>query len=193
MMRSVTDRSLIKLETFLRARLAAPLPGAEAQWKFAPTPAFKGWRPDDQPATRAWGRGAHPALPRRARRVVSADGAAQRPAPPSRTNQSSRRRARSRRGSGGGRASRSARRNRHRPATPCASSARCRRSGWSSATLSCGPSSASRITGPSFAPQPREVAQLIEAPVTWLRDPITSRIRTAHARRHPRELPVLRL
>jgi 8-oxo-dGTP pyrophosphatase MutT (NUDIX family) len=46
----VTDRSLIKLETFLRARLAAPLPGADAQWKFAPTPAFKGWRPDDQPA-----------------------------------------------------------------------------------------------------------------------------------------------
>jgi 8-oxo-dGTP pyrophosphatase MutT (NUDIX family) len=39
------------LETFLRARLAGPLPGASAQWKFAPVPARKSWRPDDQPAT----------------------------------------------------------------------------------------------------------------------------------------------
>ena len=45
----MSDRTLKELETFLRARLNAPLPGAEAQWKFAPTPAFKGWRPDDQP------------------------------------------------------------------------------------------------------------------------------------------------
>lgn len=33
------------------ARLREPLPGAAAQWKFAPTPALKGWRPDDQPET----------------------------------------------------------------------------------------------------------------------------------------------
>lgn len=46
----MSDRTLKELETFLRARLAAPLPGAEAQWKFAPRPEFKGWRPDDQPA-----------------------------------------------------------------------------------------------------------------------------------------------
>lgn len=46
----VTDLTLNDLETFLRARLAAPLPGAVAQWRFAPTPPFKGWQPDDQPA-----------------------------------------------------------------------------------------------------------------------------------------------
>lgn len=44
-------RSLHELETFLRLRLAQPLPGAAAQWKFAPSPARKGWRPDDTPAT----------------------------------------------------------------------------------------------------------------------------------------------
>ena len=40
---------LADLETFLRSRLAAPLPGPEAQRRFAPTPARKSWRPDDQP------------------------------------------------------------------------------------------------------------------------------------------------
>ena len=39
------------LEQHLSARLREPLPGARAQWLFAPTPAFKGWRPDDRPAT----------------------------------------------------------------------------------------------------------------------------------------------
>ena len=32
-------------------RLTLPLPGAQAQWKFAPHPARKDWRPDDRPAT----------------------------------------------------------------------------------------------------------------------------------------------
>jgi 8-oxo-dGTP pyrophosphatase MutT (NUDIX family) len=44
-------RSLPELELFLRLRLAQPLPGADAQWKFAPSPSRKGWRPDDTPAT----------------------------------------------------------------------------------------------------------------------------------------------
>jgi 8-oxo-dGTP pyrophosphatase MutT (NUDIX family) len=39
------------LEPHLVARLRDPLPGAAAQWKFAPTPPLKGWRPDDRPAT----------------------------------------------------------------------------------------------------------------------------------------------
>jgi 8-oxo-dGTP pyrophosphatase MutT (NUDIX family) len=34
------------LETFLRARLAEPLPGADAQRRFAPRPLRKGWRPE---------------------------------------------------------------------------------------------------------------------------------------------------
>lgn len=42
---------LRELEAFLQYRLALPLPGAAAQWKFAPAPARKGWRPDDTPAT----------------------------------------------------------------------------------------------------------------------------------------------
>ena len=42
---------LPQLETFLRARLSTALPGAAAQWKFAPSPARKNWRPDDVPAT----------------------------------------------------------------------------------------------------------------------------------------------
>ena len=46
----VSDRTLADLETFLRARLAAPLPGPAAQRRFAPRPARKGWEPDDQPA-----------------------------------------------------------------------------------------------------------------------------------------------
>ena len=39
------------LEALLRARLREPLPGARAQWQFAPTPPLKGWRPDDRPAS----------------------------------------------------------------------------------------------------------------------------------------------
>jgi 8-oxo-dGTP pyrophosphatase MutT (NUDIX family) len=38
------------LELVLRHRLAGPLPGAEAQWRFAPSPPLKGWRPDDRPS-----------------------------------------------------------------------------------------------------------------------------------------------
>ena len=45
------DSSLPDLEVFLRARLTETLPGATAQWLFAPSPTRKGWRPDDQPAT----------------------------------------------------------------------------------------------------------------------------------------------
>lgn len=47
----VNGRELADLETFLRARLAAPLPGPDAQRRFAPEPPRKSWRPDDQPAT----------------------------------------------------------------------------------------------------------------------------------------------
>ncbi len=43
-------RSLPDLESFLRERLAAPLPGPEAQLRFAPTPRRKGWSPDLTPA-----------------------------------------------------------------------------------------------------------------------------------------------
>jgi len=42
---------LKSLETFLARRLTEPLPGAAAQWRFAPTPALKGWEPDKPPAT----------------------------------------------------------------------------------------------------------------------------------------------
>lgn len=41
---------MIELEQFLRTRLTHPLPGPDAQWKFAPEPARGGWRPEDQPA-----------------------------------------------------------------------------------------------------------------------------------------------
>lgn len=41
--------SLAAIEAALRARLARPLPGPDAQRRFAPAPARKGWRPDDQP------------------------------------------------------------------------------------------------------------------------------------------------
>src|SRR5690242_16728341 len=51
MVESACVRDLRELESFLRLRLTRPLPGAVAQWKFAPTPARKGWRPDDTPAT----------------------------------------------------------------------------------------------------------------------------------------------
>ena len=43
--------SLDELESFLRARLTEPLPGAEAQWRFSPRPTRKGWRPELQPET----------------------------------------------------------------------------------------------------------------------------------------------
>ncbi len=45
------EQALIDLETFLRSRLAEPLPGAPAQLRFAPSPARKGWQPGDQPAS----------------------------------------------------------------------------------------------------------------------------------------------
>lgn len=46
---NVTDRSLTELETFLRTRLAEPLPGPTAQRRFAPNPPRRSWRPDDDP------------------------------------------------------------------------------------------------------------------------------------------------
>jgi 8-oxo-dGTP pyrophosphatase MutT (NUDIX family) len=45
------DPDLQALETFLLQRLTQPLPGAPAQWRFAPTPALKGWEPDKPPET----------------------------------------------------------------------------------------------------------------------------------------------
>lgn len=46
------DRTpLATLEARIRERLdRAPLPGPEAQWRFAPTPAAEGWAPDLTPA-----------------------------------------------------------------------------------------------------------------------------------------------
>lgn len=44
-------RDLPSLEQFLRQRLTEPLPGAEAQRRFAPRPPYKGWAPDLVPAT----------------------------------------------------------------------------------------------------------------------------------------------
>ena len=41
---------MIELESFLRDRLTRPLPGAQAQLKFAPHPRRAGWEPDDRPA-----------------------------------------------------------------------------------------------------------------------------------------------
>jgi 8-oxo-dGTP pyrophosphatase MutT (NUDIX family) len=43
--------SLAAIEAFLRGRLTAPLPGAEAHLRFAPRPAREPWRPDDRPPT----------------------------------------------------------------------------------------------------------------------------------------------
>ena len=40
---------LAAIETFLRGRLTAPLPGADAHLRFAPRPARDAWRPDDRP------------------------------------------------------------------------------------------------------------------------------------------------
>jgi len=41
---------LDELEAFLRTRLSQPLPGPEAQWRFAPRPTLKGWDPGQTPA-----------------------------------------------------------------------------------------------------------------------------------------------
>jgi 8-oxo-dGTP pyrophosphatase MutT (NUDIX family) len=45
----VDTARLTDLEAFLRVRLARPLPGPEAQRRFAPKPPRRSWRPDDQP------------------------------------------------------------------------------------------------------------------------------------------------
>jgi 8-oxo-dGTP pyrophosphatase MutT (NUDIX family) len=42
---------LASVEAFLVDRLAQPLPGAPAHWRFAPTPALAGWQPDLTPDT----------------------------------------------------------------------------------------------------------------------------------------------
>ena len=44
-------RDLPSLEQFLRQRLTEPLPGAEAQRRFAPRPPYKGWAPELVPET----------------------------------------------------------------------------------------------------------------------------------------------
>jgi 8-oxo-dGTP pyrophosphatase MutT (NUDIX family) len=41
---------LTDLESLLRSRLSESLPGSTAQWRFAPTPARKGWEPQHRPA-----------------------------------------------------------------------------------------------------------------------------------------------
>ena len=43
--------NIVSVESFLRDRLAAPLPGADVQWRFSPRPTRKGWRPELQPET----------------------------------------------------------------------------------------------------------------------------------------------
>jgi 8-oxo-dGTP pyrophosphatase MutT (NUDIX family) len=43
--------ALTDLERWLATRLASPLPGPAAQWRFAPTPAADGWAPDLTPET----------------------------------------------------------------------------------------------------------------------------------------------
>jgi 8-oxo-dGTP pyrophosphatase MutT (NUDIX family) len=43
--------NLVTIEAFLRERLSAPLPGADAQWRFSPRPTRKDWRPELQPET----------------------------------------------------------------------------------------------------------------------------------------------
>jgi 8-oxo-dGTP pyrophosphatase MutT (NUDIX family) len=48
-MSEVSDLS--SLETFLVDRFKRPLPGAPAHWRFAPTPALAGWQPDLTPDT----------------------------------------------------------------------------------------------------------------------------------------------
>lgn len=43
------DADIDALEAFLRTRLRAPLPGPDAQRRFAPTPLLPGWSPDAHP------------------------------------------------------------------------------------------------------------------------------------------------
>ena len=43
--------TLDAVESFLRRRLSEPLPGPDAQWRFAPQPALKGWEPHLVPDT----------------------------------------------------------------------------------------------------------------------------------------------
>jgi 8-oxo-dGTP pyrophosphatase MutT (NUDIX family) len=43
--------AMTALEHTVRRRLTGPLPGAEAQWRFAPRPARAGWAPDQRPDT----------------------------------------------------------------------------------------------------------------------------------------------
>jgi 8-oxo-dGTP pyrophosphatase MutT (NUDIX family) len=45
----MAGRDFESLVSFLETRLAAPLPGADAQWRFSPLPVRKGWRPDGTP------------------------------------------------------------------------------------------------------------------------------------------------
>jgi 8-oxo-dGTP pyrophosphatase MutT (NUDIX family) len=45
------NASLDTIERHIRERLSTPLPGAPAQWRFAPTPALPGWSPDLTPDT----------------------------------------------------------------------------------------------------------------------------------------------
>jgi 8-oxo-dGTP pyrophosphatase MutT (NUDIX family) len=49
-MLTAVDLSFAELERFLVDRLAQPLPGAEAQWRFSPRPTRKGWSPDSTPS-----------------------------------------------------------------------------------------------------------------------------------------------
>ena len=44
------DADLLSLESELRARLRAPLPGPDVQRRFAPLPALKSWDPAERPA-----------------------------------------------------------------------------------------------------------------------------------------------
>jgi 8-oxo-dGTP pyrophosphatase MutT (NUDIX family) len=50
-MRLVPDWRMTDLEARLRTRLAAPLPGAGAHWRFAPSPFRAEWAPDLTPDT----------------------------------------------------------------------------------------------------------------------------------------------
>ena len=43
------EAGIAALERFLRSRLAEPLPGADAQRRFAPVPLLAGWSPDLEP------------------------------------------------------------------------------------------------------------------------------------------------
>lgn len=50
-MADVETQDLTPIENFLRTRLAGPRPGAAAQWRFSPHPPLKGWAPDLAPPT----------------------------------------------------------------------------------------------------------------------------------------------